>query len=499
MKISTKKFKILFIYPNVTMATLIPINLPLLYACLKLKGFEADLFDTTFYKTEEISFEQKRVELLQIKPFNLANKEISFKKTDIYEDLVKKISDFKPDLIGVTMVEDTYDLALSLLKKIKDFNIPVIAGGVYVTFSPEEILSNKTIDIICLGEGEEALVEVCEKMSKGEDYSTVKNLWVKKNGKIIKNPLRPVTDINKLPYIDYDIFGKKRLGRPMFGKIYTMIHVEMDRGCPNNCTYCEAPSLRKFFQEQGCGMYYRKKNIDRLISEIKYLVRKYRPDYINFNSETFLAKPVEELKELSQKYKKINLPFWCQTRPETVTEEKIKILKEMGCDSISLGIECGNEEFRKNVLNRYGTNKQLIEGIKLIEKYNIPYTVNNIIGLPDETRELIFDTVELNRQMNPRTINCYLFVPYKGTILYKYCIEKGYLDKGAKVHQLTDSVKLNMDSISYQELKGLQRTFPLYVRFSKSEWDKIRIAEKFDEEGNRVFEEYKKIYRKKYF
>ena len=79
----------------------------------------------------------------------------------------------------------------------------------------------------------------------------MKNLWVKKEGKVIKNPLRPLTDINKLPYIDYDIWGKKRLGRPMFGKIYTMIHVEIDRGCPNNCTYCAAPVLRNFFREQG--------------------------------------------------------------------------------------------------------------------------------------------------------------------------------------------------------------------------------------------------------
>ena len=232
-----KKFKALFIYPNTMMSTLVPIHISLLSACLKSKGFEVDLFDTTFYKTEEISFEQNRVELLQIKPFNLADKGISFKETDIYENLIKKVSDFKPDLIGITVVEDTRDLALSLLEKIKDFNIPVIAGGVYVTTSPDEVIAKEAIDMICLGEGEGALVELCQKMSKGEDYSSIQNLWVKKDGKIIKNPLRPLTDINKLPNIDYDIFGKDRLARPMFGKIYTMIHIEIDRGCPNDCTY----------------------------------------------------------------------------------------------------------------------------------------------------------------------------------------------------------------------------------------------------------------------
>jgi len=491
--------KILFIYPNTMMSTLVPIHLSLLSACLKERGFKVDLFDTTFYQTEDVSFEKKRVELLHLKPFDYVDKGIHFKETDIYEDLRKKIVDFQPDLIGITIVEDTWELAQSLLEKIKDFKIPVVAGGVYVTFSPDEIIANEVVDMICLGEGEEALIELCEKMSRGKDYSNIKNLWVKKGEKIIKNPLRPLTNINKLPYIDYDIFGRQRIARPMFGKIYVMLHVEMDRGCPYDCTYCEGSHLRKFFQEQGCGVYYRRKNIDRLIAEMKHLIKKYNPDYVNFNSETFLAKPFEELREFAQKYKEIDLPFWCQTRPETITEEKIKILKEMGCDAISFGIEHGNEEFRSRVLKRYGSNDGIIKGARLVEKYGIHYSVNNIIGFPDETRDLIFDTIELNRQLNPRTINCFLFVPYKGTTLYKYCLEKGYLGKGAKVRNLTDSVRLKMDSISYEELKGLQRTFPLYVRFPKSEWPRIEVAEKFDEEGNRVFEAYKKVYQDKYF
>ncbi|MFH1395265.1 MAG: radical SAM protein, partial [Candidatus Omnitrophota bacterium] len=233
--------------------------------------------------------------------------------------------------------------------------------------------------------------------------------------------------------------------------------------------------------------------------EMRVLADKYNPDYVNFNSETFLAKPINELKEFAEKYKEINIPFWCQTRPETVTEEKIKILKDMNCDSLQFGIEHGNEKFRANILRRYSSNEKVINALKIVEKYKIPYTVNNIIGFPDETRELVFDTININREINPRTMNCYLFTPYKGTVLYKQCIEKGYLDESAKVHQLLDSVRLNMDSISYEELKGLQRTFSLYVRLPKAEWNKIRIAEKFDEEGNRMFEQLAKKYREEYF
>lgn len=493
--------KVLFVYPNLTMETLVPIHIPLLSACLKERGFELDLFDATFYKTDEVNFEQKRVELLQFKPFNLAEKGLRLKQTNIYEDFIEKVQDFKPDLICVTLVEDTWDLTQSLLEKVRDFNIPVAAGGVFVTLCPEDVMANQDVDILCLGEGEEALVELCQKMSKGEDYSSIKNFWVKKEGTIIKNKLRPLADINKLPFVDYDLFGKERLYRPMFGKIYTIVQLEMDRGCPYGCTFCSAPNLKQIFNQADCGAYYRRKSVNRLMYEMRYLVKKYQPNFMYFNSETFLAKPIEELKELAAQYKEINLPFWCQTRPETITEEKAQILKEMGCNSVNIGIEQGNEEFRRRILNRFYSNEQAINGLKILEKYDIPYASNNVIGFPDETRELIFDTIELNRQLRPRTVNALMFTPYKGTALYDYCIEKGYLDKNSSIgsHPMIEGVRLKMDCLSFQELKGIQRTFNLYVRFPKSEWPEIKKAEKFDAEGNEVLERYKKIYQEKFF
>lgn len=494
-----EKFKVLFIYPNTEMATLVPINLSQLAPCLQAAGFEVSLFDTTYYKWEESNFEQKKVDLLQLKPFSYEEKGVHYKDTDMHADLVKKVDEFRPDLIGITLVEDTYELGMSLLNAVGNYDIPVIAGGVFVTFSAEDVIGNENVDMVCIGEGEEALVELCTKMSRNENYYATGNIWFKKGGSIIKNPLRKLTDINSLPYIDYGIFEKKRLYRPMYGKIYTMIHVEIDRGCPYDCTYCEAPHLRRLFQEQGCGAYYRRKDIGRAIDEIKHLVAKYSPDYINFNAESFLAKPVAELAEFAARYSEIGLPFWCQSRPETVTEEKIKILKDMNCQNMQFGIEHGNEEFRAKILNRHYSNRQMLDAFGIVEKYGIAYTVNNIIGFPDETRDLVFDTINMNRQINASTMNVYFFTPYRGTRLYQQCIEKGYLDKSDKVHQLLDGARLKMESISYEELKGLQRTFPLYAKMPEDLYEEIRIAERFDETGNRMFEELKKIYYERYF
>src|SRR3989338_10010006 len=136
-------FKILLIYPNTMMATLVPIHLSQLSACLKEKGFEVGLFDTTFYKTEEQSIEQKRVDLLQLKPFNLSDSGIILNENDAGDDLRKKVSEFKPDLIGITVVEDTWGLARYLLSKIKDSGMPVVAGGVFASLNTDEVLLNE--------------------------------------------------------------------------------------------------------------------------------------------------------------------------------------------------------------------------------------------------------------------------------------------------------------------------------------------------------------------
>ena len=131
----SKDFRVLFIYPNTEMATLVPINLSILAPSLKEKGFQVDLFDTTYYKWEEINFEQKKVDLLQLKPFNYEEKGVQYKDTDMHDDLLKKVNEYKPHLIGITMVEDTFGLGMSLLNTIRDYDVPVIAGGVFTTFS----------------------------------------------------------------------------------------------------------------------------------------------------------------------------------------------------------------------------------------------------------------------------------------------------------------------------------------------------------------------------
>ncbi|MBI4680529.1 MAG: B12-binding domain-containing radical SAM protein, partial [Nitrospirae bacterium] len=439
------KFKVLLVYPNLQMVALLPSNIAVLSACLKRNGVDVRLFDTTFYRTAEKSVDDIRVEHMQLRPFNLKEKGVDYKESDLFEDFVNIVQTYKPNIIGISATDDTFDLGIKLVSKVRYMGVHVIVGGVYPTFSPDETINNENVDSICIGEGESAFVELCQKMQANEDITRIQNLWVKVDGKIYKNGLRNLLDINATPYEDFDIFEEKRFFRPMQGKIYRMMPVSLDRGCPFSCSFCAAPLQKKLYVDSGKGGYFRIKQTSRVMDELQYHIKKYRADYIYFNTETFFARKEEDIEKFAKEYsKKICLPFWCQTRIETITEKRVKMLEDMNCDRISIGLEHGNEAFRKTVLNTHFTNKQVIEAFAILEKSRIPVTVNNIIGFPDETRELVFDTIKLNRSIKADSINAYFFVPYRGTPLRQHCIDRGYIHPNTKTNSLMLESVLNM-------------------------------------------------------
>lgn len=495
-----KRFRVLLVYPNLQLITLLPNNVAVLAAFLKDAGIEVRVFNTTFYRTAEKSIEELRVEYMQIRPFNLEDKGIKYKPTDIYDDFVKLVEEYEPDLIGVTATEDTYALGISLVSRIKNKDIHVIFGGVHPTFSAEEVIANPRVDSLCIGEGEGPLLELCIKLQQKKDVTTIKNIWIKNNGKIYRNEIRPPLDINALPYEDFSVFEEEMFFRPMQGKIYRMIPVVISRGCPFNCSFCAAPLLRELYLGSEHKKYFRTKTMERIISELKYYVHRHKADYVYFNSETFFAVNEREFAEFAEKYiKEINLPFWCQTRIETVSKDKIDILKNMNCHRINIGLEHGNESFRKRILKKNFSNRQAKDSFGVIEKSGIPFTINNMIGFPDETRELVFDTIRLNRTIKADAINAFTFVPYRGTPLRQYCIEKGYLSPDAVSNtNIGDSI-LDMPQLSREEIKGLVRTFPLYVKMPESYFDDIRIAEQMNKEGDTMLVKLREIYFNNYF
>jgi hypothetical protein len=151
------------------------------------------------------------------------------------------------------------------------------------------------------------------------------------------------------------------------------------------------------------------------------------------------------------------------------------------------------------IIGKGFSNKRVLEVFDILNSSSIPITVNNIIGFPGETRELILDTIELNRHLGTDSVNAYYFTPYRGTPMRDLAVQKGYIDPEAQTTSLITGSVLNMPQLGREEILGLVRTFSLYVKFPKEEWPLIQRAEKLDEEGNRIFGELSKLYYERFF
>ncbi|KAF0122023.1 MAG: hypothetical protein FD151_970 [bacterium] len=493
---------VLFLNPSRAGEGNIPLNIPLMIAVLKKHNHEVRLFDMSdyavfsdsssndmFFKKAEFDFQQivdDRKQFYKDK-FGTVVTGCNLKETDYHKDFEEVINDFRPNIIAVSCLSTDFDFAINFLFPFKKkFNIPVIFGGIHAVLLPEETLSAEACDFVCIGEGENSFVDFLTAIEKNLPLESVKGIWFKKNKKIIKNPPINLTNLEELPIPDYECFDPIHFYRPFDGKKYKMVNYEVSRGCPFSCTYCVNGILK--LKYRGLGPYHRVKNIKQSISELKLTITKYSFNFVRFWDEDFTSLREEFLKRYCEEYlKEIDLPFLIYSRVDTVTQKKVGILKKMGCRTFAMGIESGNEIIRRNVMNRQISNKLIIEKFNLVKSYDIRTSAYNIIGLPHETREAIFDTIELNRQINPDSFSVTLLEPYKGTPIREMCEEQG-LDPNYKT--TFGGVQFVPKSMSAEGLQGLFRTFAFYIKFPRDRYDEIRKAEKDNEVYKKLSKEF---------
>lgn len=490
------KDTVLIIYPASFKFAGLHIGIASLSGALKKSGYPVKVFDTVFYDLSgQQNWDRLRSDRLMSKKIVNEEEYWKVKTTDMKDDLIKLLEERKPKVVGLSITEPVYDLSLTLSRIVKEWNkdVVVIAGGVFPTLSPDIAIKENSIDIVCLGEGEMALPELCDRVRQGKDFRDIAGLWVKDKGKVYKNNPSKLQDINDLPHPDFSIFDEQIFYKAMQGKLYKMANIETSRGCPYNCSYCSSPELKNFSLGNKIGNYYRNLNMKKIIEQIYYQIDKHSPEFIYFSSETFLAMSKNDFDMFIEEYKKIKIPFWFQTRFETITEERIKTLKEVGMFWLTLGVEHGNEEFRKKILKRACPDKIIIKGAEILTKCGVGASLNNMMGLPFETRELIFETIGMNKKlfgMNKKfESNIFMFVPYRGTELYEICKKNGLLTHEicSKAHSLSDESILDLPEEYKRELKGLMKTFNLYVKLPEKYYPQIKIAERSDEEGVAMF------------
>jgi len=323
------------------------------------------------------------------------------------------------DIAGISFMSNYFDRAVQITKALKErLPIPVIWGGIHPSTTPVESL--KHADMVCLGEGEDALLEVMQKMERGEDYSGVEGIWFKKDGRCVKNKFRKIIkDLDRLPFFDFSLkdhyifdhmedaivpltMENFRAALPRLphldNKLKIAYRTMTDRGCPHKCSYCNVSAQKGMFEEADTK-YFRHRSAQHSIAELVEMKERFPfVEAVQFFDDTFFARGPNDLEKFAALYKeKVGLPFYCQASPNTISERKMACLVDAGLVFVEMGVQTGSTRIRK-LYNRHETNDKIIAATKIIAGYVpriMPPDYHIILDNPWETQRDVMDSVRL--------------------------------------------------------------------------------------------------------
>lgn len=357
-------------------------------------------------------------------------------------------------LIGLTLMTNFYEGAVQITRKLKSgVSAPIIWGGIHPTIRPEESLEHA--DMVCVGDGEEVILDLVNKMEKGDSYWNTKNLWCRDNGSLVKNPPGNLSrDLDIYPMPDYSLEDHHILHN---GKIQPLTYELMKhclekgtvshylkktgyqtmtgRGCPHKCTYCINDTLKGMYNNEN---YLRWRSTRHVIQELLW-VREKLP-YVGFiwiSDDAFFARNKKNIEEFCAEYKeKIGLPFSCLASPMTISEEKMAMLVDAGLIYLQMGVESGSERIQELFNRKQMNNERLRKAFAIINTYKdkmYPPSYDFILDVPYETDEDKIESLKLIAEIpKPFNLQPFSLVLYPGTKLY---------DMAKKDHLIEDEKK----------------------------------------------------------
>ncbi len=384
--------KVLFIYPTINLDCWVNYGIACLSGILAEKGHSAVLYQPVRLDPERLA------EMVRSQGF---------------------------DLCLVSSVTNQWPYALEMIRQVRELSpVPIVLGGHHATSSPQLLAQTPELDALCVGEGDHVLAEIADRLAAGLNLAGIPGLWTRDPAdpqRVIPSDVADlIEDLDSLPLPDFSVFDAKTIAnRPS---------LQLSRGCPYDCSYCCNNNLRRIYA--GKGRYVRKKSVQRAMQEVRNFVSSYRPAELNFDDDTFV-KDKKWLAEFLELYRReIAIPFNCNTRAETVDAELCRILKQAGCNVVCIGIESGNEEFRRKVYKRSMSDEVIVRAFALLHEHGLSTYAFNIVGAPGETYAHYLDTLALNKRVRPTGWQITTFYPFPGSELYDEARRKGYLAGG---------------------------------------------------------------------
>lgn len=271
--------------------------------------------------------------------------------------LVTLLEEFNPDAIGITCLSHAMIQAETVTEHLrKYFHQPVLWGGTGPTLEPDRSIEHA--DLVCVGEGEDVMLEIAERLDNKLSLENIAGTWFRFNdGTVQKNPKRPVADLERIAMPVWDDEHYAYINGPRFERTFKPDSHNLDksyqimtqRGCPFSCSFC----VESFYQNEfGKKDSLRRLSPQKAIRELLHAKHVLGYRTVTFMDDVFTVNP-RWLEEFLTLYKKeIDLPFFCYTYPTTHNPKMLAMLKEAGCHAITMGIQSGSYRILSDVYNR---------------------------------------------------------------------------------------------------------------------------------------------------
>lgn len=375
-------------------------------------------------------------------------------------------------LIGISFLTTGYPAAVKLTSYLKaKSTVPIVWGGPHATARTDGCLQH--VDAVCVGEGEEAIVDLANLLETEKPYDNVQNMWVKSSHHTTKNPVRaPQESLDLLPVPDCDIMGHTILHKGLLlpltveiirsrypwnaanhsGFTYMMM---ASRGCPHRCAYCSSDFWKRLY---GGSRYIRRRSIESVHAEFE-LAKEKLPliSAINFVDDNFASVSLAVLEEFLEGYRdRIGLPFTCMVSPLFADEARLEVLVRSGAYRIGMGIQTASQRIL-DMYHRHIPLPSTINAIRNLESVKPKMweprhtSYHFIVDNPYESSSDKIATLKFVLDYIPDRTSPTFFslLPFPGTEIYDTLYRDGLLTNETTQVILKDVNRLEAGFIKY--------------------------------------------------
>ncbi len=386
--------------------------------------------------------------------------------------MIDEIVDGKPDLVAFSVMTPVYRWCLEVARAVKArLDVPVIFGGVHPSAVPEICLENACVDYVCVGEGERAMVELCEALPAGggRPARPIANVWWREGERVVRGPAAPfMQDLDALPFWDKDLWrGHIRIA----DNYLTMT----SRGCPYRCTFC----FNNFFAKlpgRGGGKYVRQRSVEHAMRELVEAKARFAIRRVDFEDDIFTVDR-EWIRSFLVEYRReIGLPFQCLVHPRYIDAEVARWLKDAGCQHVQMGVQSADEQYKRQQLLRMEKDAHLKDALAALEQAGLAAKLDHMLGLPGEPPAAQELAREIYARYPPRRVQTFWLTHLPGIELTREAVKQGHvsdeeyqrINRGETgLFHSRSAPGANADQSFYRRYELLFRLLPLLPRAAR--------------------------------